>query len=180
MIKNVVVFCGNGCSEEKKKYYYNLSYNLGKSLSGAGFTTVTGGGIGLMDEVLKGAYEAGGKTIGICLIKEGRKQSNYITEREDYELLSKRQEKLIEIGDAFIALPGGYGTLLEVLEVIDRKKIEEIDRKKPMILLTHYFDPLIVLFNHMFLEGFIENWTYDLYKQIEAIDEAVEYLKGIK
>lgn len=180
MIKNVVVFCGNGCSEEKKKYYYDLSYTLGKSLADAGFTTVTGGGIGLMDEVLKGAYEAGGKTMGICLVKQGRKQSAYITQRENYEFLSKRQERLIEIGDAFIALPGGYGTLLETFEVIDRKKIEEIDRKKPLLLLTKYFDPLIVLFNHMFLEGFIEDWSYNLYKQIESVDEAVEYLKKVK
>src|SRR3989338_3376624 len=179
MIKNVVVFCGNGCAEEKKKYYYDLSYNLGKSLAVAGFTTITGGGVGLMDEALRGAYETGGKTIGICLIKEGRKQSTHITKREDYDFLSKRQESLIKTGDAFIALPGGYGTLLETIEVIDRKKIEEIDRKKPLVLLTSYFNPLIVLFNHMFLEGFIEELKYKFYKQIETIEEAIKYLKNI-
>lgn len=178
MIKRVVVFCGNGCGEAKKDYYHNLSYSTGKALAKAGYTTVTGGGTGLMDEVMRGAYEAGGKTVGICLVKEGRKQSPFIKERENYNTLAKRQERLIECGDAFIALPGGYGTLLEITEVIDRKKLEEINRKTPVVLLTSYFDPLLLLFNHMFLEGFVEEFTYNLYKQIETVPGAIAYLKS--
>src|SRR3989344_3567971 len=122
MNKNIVVFAANDDTREKKKYYYGLAYETGKALAEAGFTTVTGGGPGLMNEVARGAYENKGETHGVCLNVKNRIHSSFLTTREMFDLLNPRQDKLLQIADGFISLPGGIGTLYEVVAVLALKR----------------------------------------------------------
>src|SRR3990167_3106322 len=115
--KRVVVFAGNECVKEKEEYYYKIAYETGQLLARGGYLTVTGGGPGLMNEVSRGAVEAGGKTLGICLNVVGRNHSNFLTTREVFDHLNLRQDRLISLADAFIGLPGGVGTLYEIFAV---------------------------------------------------------------
>lgn len=178
MTKKIVVFAGNGCRKDKENYYFSLAYKTGKLLAQAGFVVITGGGPGLMNEVSKGADEAGGKTIGICLKRQGQKRSKYLSEKHIYTQLRPRQEKLLSLGDGFIALPGGIGTLYEIVEIMGLKRKGEITLNKPLILVSSYFHPLINELKRMYMEGFVEKELESFYFQASTAEEAVKVLKS--
>lgn len=177
MIKKVVVFAGNTCRKEREQYFFALAYELGKRLAEAGFVVCTGGGPGLMEEVMRGAYEHGGHTIGICLREGLFRQTTYIHEKEEYTDLGPRQEKLLSLGDAYIALPGGIGTVYEVCQVLALKRKGEITSLKPLILLDEYFDEFELLVEGMFEEGFVDEKFTTYYELAKNPARALEILK---
>lgn len=177
MNKKIVVFAANKCSKEKEKHYYSLAYQMGKLLAKEGFTVVTGGGPGLMDQVSKGAYEAGGKTIGYCLDMPGRKNSRYLTEKHLYQQLNKRQETLIHSADGIISLPGGVGTLYEVFAVLSLKRKGEMDKKIPLILVDSIYQNLEKLLDGLVIDGLMDKEVKSYYKLVESAEEAVDKLK---
>lgn len=177
MKKNVVVFAGNECVKQKEKYYFGLAYETGKLLAKAGYVTVTGGGPGLMNEVSRGAMENGGETIGICLTVAGRVHSNFLTTRELFEQLAPRQDRLISLGDALIALPGGIGTLYEVFAVIALKRKLDIAKEKPMILVDGFFGKFEQLMEHVYQNGFAQQSVKKLYSLVKTPKEALKILE---
>ncbi|MGC3965986.1 MAG: TIGR00730 family Rossman fold protein [Pirellulales bacterium] len=137
--------------------YYVLARRVGKLLAEAGFTVMTGGGPGIMEAANRGARDVGGPSVG-CNIELPQEQSpnpyldRFVTFRHFYV----RKLMLVKYSYAFIALPGGYGTLDEVFEVatlIQTKKISEF----PVVLIgTEYWRPLADL-----LRRFVEEKTID-------------------
>ena len=97
---------------------YDQAYQLGKLIAGGGHTAITGGYMGTMEAVSRGAANAGGKVIGVtCLQIEtwrNARANNWVSEERKMETLNARLEELICACDAAIALPGGPGTLAEV------------------------------------------------------------------
>ena len=176
-MKNVVVFAANECSKEKEAYYYSQARETGRLLAKNGFTTVTGGGPGLMDEVMHGAFAAGGKTIAICLDFPGRKQTEYATEKLVYKDLTARQTKLISLGDAFLSLPGGLGTFYEISAVLAHKRKLEIDPGIPFILIDGYFREYQSLVDKMVKEGFTDAKVYEFFKHAQSPQDAIRFLK---
>lgn len=176
MMKNIVVFAGNECLQEKEQYYYPLAYTTGQLLAKAGFTVVTGGGPGLMNEVCRGAYEAGGETIGICLNVEGREQSSFLTKKEVFDHLNPRQERLLFFGDGYLALPGGIGSLYEITAVIALKRKKDIPVQRPLIIIDEYYQELRFLMEKMEREGFINHELDTSYEFAKTPQEAVGIL----
>jgi len=176
--KHIVVFAGNECVAAKEKYYYGLAYEMGKLLAQAGYVTVTGGGPGLMDQVSRGAVENGGVTIGIKLSVAGRIHSTFLTTSELFEHLAPRQERLLSLGDAFIALPGGVGTFYEVFQVIALKRKLDIEESKPMILVDEFFDQFEQLMNHVIQHGFAPPTIQKLYILLKTPQDAVKILSA--
>lgn len=176
MNKNIVIFAGNGCIKKKENYYFSLAYKTGKLLAKAGYTVVTGGGPGLMNMASKGAYKSGGKTIGVCLEKQGRRQSKYLSEKLIFKKLKIRQEELLSLGDGFIALPGGVGTLYEIIEIMALKRKGEILPSKPLILVDSYYENIVSELKRMHREGFIENSLEDLFRFVSKPSLAIEIL----
>jgi len=179
-MKNIVVFAGNDCAKDKEKYYYSLAYKTGKLLAQNGFTVVSGGGPGLMNELMRGAYEAGGKTIAICLEILGRKHTEFATEKTVYKDLNVRQTKLISYGDAFISLPGGVGTLYEISAILALKRKEEIESRKPFFLIDSYFQKFEPFLENMITEGFINESLRNYYKLVNTPEVAIDLLKKFK
>jgi len=179
MKKKIVVFAGSECSPKREKYYYSLAYKTGKLLAEAGFTVVTGGGPGLMNEVSHGATDGGGKTVGVCLDIAGRTQSKYLSEKFMFTHLGPRQDKLLELGDGFLALPGGIGTLHEVVAVLALKRKNEIPPNKPLIIIDGYYQEFRELLEKMQQEGFITENLYSLFTMVKTPEEAIEKLKRI-
>lgn len=179
-MKNVVVFAGNDCLKERESYFYSLAFNTGKVLAKAGFTVVSGGGPGLMDETMRGAFQNGGKTIAVCLEIPGRNITEYATEKLIFQVLTERQDKLISYGDAFIALPGGVGTLYEIFEILALKRKMEILDNKPLILVGPYYDDLEVFLQKMITEGFITDSLNKYCLRTKTPQEALEILKKFK
>jgi hypothetical protein len=122
----------------------NLAYGLGKLCAEAGFTIANGGYGGTMLAAAKGVKQAGGKTIGVTCKAFGRKGPNeFITEEIETDNLNQRIAKLIELGDAYVVLPGSTGTLLELADIWERTNKGFVNPPKPIILLTDFFRPLL-------------------------------------
>ena len=176
MKKKVVVFAGSECNPKREKYYYSLAYKTGKLLAEAGFVVVTGGGPGLMNEVSHGATDAGGKTVGVCLEIAGRIQSKYLSEKFIFTHLGPRQDKLLELGDGYLALPRGIGTLHEVVAVLALKRKNEIPPNKPLIIIDGYYQEFRELLEKMQQEGFITEDLYSLFAIVKTPEEAIKLL----
>jgi uncharacterized protein (TIGR00730 family) len=137
--------------------YYALARRIGRLLSEAGFTVMTGGGPGVMEAANRGARDAGGPSVGCNIELPTEQQPNpYLDKFVTFRHFYVRKLMLVKYSYAFIAMPGGYGTLDEVFEVatlIQTKKISEF----PVVLVgTDYWRPLTDL-----LRRFVEERTID-------------------
>jgi uncharacterized protein (TIGR00730 family) len=125
---------------------YNLAYKTGKILARAGFIIANGGYGGTMLAAAKGAAEAGGQIIGVtCSAFESNTANEYISREIVTGSLEERLDKLIKLGHAYIVLPGGTGTLLELANVWELKNKGFPDAEKPIILVGGFWLPLLDL-----------------------------------
>ncbi len=178
MKKKISVFAGTACTKEKEPYYFDLAYQTGRLLAEAGYIVMTGAGSGLMSEALRGAYENGGETVGIMLEKEGIVHSPYVTQKFMFEKLGPRQDKLIEMADGYITLPGGIGTLYETVEILTMKRVGEIEVTKPLILIDKYYEDLQSLFLKVINEGFVTEALHTYFNFAKEPSHAIEILNS--
>jgi uncharacterized protein (TIGR00730 family) len=121
---------------------YQLAYEVGKQLAVAGFTICNGGFGGIMEASARGAKEAGGKTIGVTFDIKGRTANPWIDENIYVPALIDRMMKLVELGDAYVVLKGGTGTLLElaaVWEFINKGLLAE----KPIVIVGDFWQNVV-------------------------------------
>lgn len=152
---------------------FNFAYELGSTLAKNNFNVCTGGYRGIMNAVSKGVVENGGEATGITVKGWGSSPSEFLTKEIKTESLFERVSKLIELGDAYIILQGGTGTLLEfsaVWELINKKLIN----KKPVICFGTMWGEVVSLVDKQ-LEK--EDRETGLIKLADDINEAVIYLK---
>jgi len=125
---------------------FTLAYETGMLLAHAGFTVANGGYGGTMLAAAKGAAEAGGEIIGVtCSAFKSGKVNEYVTREIVTGSLDERLETLVKLGQAYIVLPGGTGTLLELAKVWELKNKGFLKTDKPIILLGGFWKPLIEL-----------------------------------
>jgi uncharacterized protein (TIGR00730 family) len=121
---------------------YQLAYEVGKQLSLAGFSVCNGGFGGIMEASARGAKEAGGKTIGVTFNIKRRAANSWIDENIHVPALIDRMMKLVELGDAYVVLKGGTGTLLElaaVWEFINKGLLAE----KPILIIGDFWSGVV-------------------------------------
>jgi uncharacterized protein (TIGR00730 family) len=125
---------------------YTLAYQTGKLLAQAGFTIANGGYGGTMLAAAKGAVEAGGKTIGVtCSAFKGSKANEYVSREIVTASPGERLDTLIKLGQGYVVLPGGTGTLLELAKVWELKNKGFLEEKKAIILVGGFWKPLVAL-----------------------------------
>lgn len=123
---------------------YDLAYSMGKALGEKGYTVVNGGYNGTMIAAAKGACEAGGKVVGVTCSAFRRADANeYTTEQITTASLDERLDTLIKLGQAYVVLPGGTGTLLELAKVWELKNKGFLNAGKPIILVGDFWKPLV-------------------------------------
>jgi uncharacterized protein (TIGR00730 family) len=127
--------------------YYHLAREVGTRLAGAGFTVMTGGGPGIMEAANRGAKEAGGRSIGCNIqLQHEQKPNGYLDRWVTFQHFAVRKIMLVKYSYAFIALPGGFGTLDEIFEtatLIQTGKIQDF----PLVLMgREYWEPLVEFF----------------------------------
>ena len=115
-MNKIVTIFGSSLPKEGDAEFEN-AYLLGKLLAQSGIDVCTGGYRGIMHAVSKGAAENGGKAIGVTIDPWGSVPSEYLTEEIKCRTLFERISKLVELGDAYVILRGGTGTLLELAVV---------------------------------------------------------------
>ena len=162
----IAVFCGASIPHDNDKIVHTAR-QLGQAIAKRGDTLVYGGSnLGLMGVVSGAALEAGGNVVGVIptFFSEEIIMSQPVTELIRVSSMAERKEHILRICDAFIALPGGIGTLDEVLEVMVANQLslmqdahgKSVAEGKPMILcnLDGFFDPFISQIDSMGTHGF--------------------------
>jgi len=145
MNEKIISVFGTGKAKEGD-YAYKIAEATGRLLAQAGFTIANGGYGGTMLATAKGAAEAGGEVIGItCSAFKNSRPNKYITREIVTNSLDERLDTLIELGQAYIALPGGTGTLLELAKVWELKNKGFLEQQKPIILIGEFWNPLVEL-----------------------------------
>lgn len=123
---------------------FETTETLGRMLAENGYAIANGGYGGTMLAGAKGAAEAGGHVIGVtCTAFKRSKANKYVKEEIPTASLEQRLAKLIELGDAYIVLPGGTGTLLELADVWEHKNKGLSNAEKPIILIGSFWRPLL-------------------------------------
>jgi uncharacterized protein (TIGR00730 family) len=125
---------------------YVLAEQVGRVLARAGFAIANGGYLGTMQAAAKGAAAVGGTVIGVtCSAFKNSVANEYVTREIVTASLEERLNALIELGQGYVVLPGGTGTLLELAMVWELKNKGFLDRAKPIVLAGGFWRPLVDL-----------------------------------
>ncbi len=173
MSRRVAVFGSSRIDETHP--LYREAYELGRRLVEAGFEVVTGGYEGAMEAVSRGAREAGGSIHGVTLsLFDPLKPNPWVTAEVRARLLGERLDRFYDLADAFVVLPGGTGTLLELAYVWNLAVIGALNHR-PIVLVA---DPWRAVID--FLAGHLVITAEDLRHLtfVETVAEAVSYLQG--
>jgi uncharacterized protein (TIGR00730 family) len=159
--------------------YYKLGMETGARLAEAGLAVMTGGGPGLMEATNRGARSAGGASIGcnIQLPKEQR-PNPYLDRMVEFRYFFIRKLMLVKYSYAFIALPGGFGTLDEIFETLVLIQTGKV-KKFPVILLgVDFWEPLVAMLREKLLPaGTIDPVDVDRITLTDSVSEAVALIR---
>jgi uncharacterized protein (TIGR00730 family) len=156
LFRSVTVYCGS--ADGVDPVYYHAAAEMGKVLAQAGLRLVYGAGkTGLMGAVASGALAAGGEVTGVIPAYLNTAQLIHagLTQLEVVENIHQRKARMSELADAFIALPGGYGTFEELFETLTWAQLGLHDKPIGLLNTRRYFDPLLEIVQHALVEGFI-------------------------
>ena len=175
---SVTVF-GSARVKEGNKYY-EAARELGYKLAKKGFTIVTGGGPGIMEAANRGAFEAGGNSIGLNIkLPKEQKPNPYTNVTLNFNYFFARKVMLVKYATAFVLFPGGYGTLdelFETLTLIQTKKLKPF----PLILYDkeHWDGLLNWLKTNVASNEYINEEDLNIFKIMDSIDEIVETIES--
>ena len=179
MIGSVTVFCGSSDAVDLK--YFAAAAELGEKIARRGWRLIYGGGgVGLMGALARAALAQGGHVTGViprALLDLGVGETK-VSELVVTDGLRDRKAIMDERGDAFVALPGGLGTLEEVLEALTLKQLGYHRKPITVLDLDGFFDPLWTQFQRGIDEGFIKPEFLDLWYPASDIDALLRYLDG--
>lgn len=144
MIGETITIFGTGRAR-KGDAAYEWAYETGKTLAQAGFVIANGGYGGTMEAAAKGASEVGGEIVGVTCSAFKSTANKYITREIVTASLDERLDTLIKLGQAYIVLPGGTGTLLELAKVWEFRNKGFLPAEKPIILVGRFWKPLVDL-----------------------------------
>jgi uncharacterized protein (TIGR00730 family) len=161
--------------------YYALARQVGARLAGAGFTVMTGGGPGVMEAANRGAKEAGGRSIGCNIeLPQEQKPNPYLDKWITFKHFYVRKVMLVKYSYAFVALPGGFGTLDEIFETAVLIQTGKI-RQFPLVIMgKDYWQPLLDFMRDRLLkEGTIDPIDTERILVTDSPEEAVKSILGV-
>lgn len=157
-MKSICVFCGS--SMGVRPGYRKGAEELGSLLLQRKIQLIYGGAnVGLMQILADTVLKGGGEVIGIMpqILVEKEVAHLNLTKMYTVDSMSERKTLMVELSDAFIAMPGGFGTFDELAEVITYNQLRLSDKPIGILNLEHYFDHLLEFFNHTVNEGFLRH-----------------------
>ncbi|MFF8799965.1 MULTISPECIES: TIGR00730 family Rossman fold protein [unclassified Methylobacterium] len=178
-LTSVCVYCGSGFGGDPA--FADAARRLGTSLARAGVKLVYGGGnVGLMGTVAGATLDAGGHVTGIIpdFLKSRERMLDAVQETIVVSDMHTRKKLMFDRADAFVAMPGGIGTLEELVEQLTWAQLGQ--HRKPILLLSvnGFWDPLITLIDHMRSQGFIREGLDLSYLIGDDPDRVVERLEA--
>ncbi|MGM0612325.1 MAG: TIGR00730 family Rossman fold protein [Bacteroidota bacterium] len=177
MIKSIAVFCGSSIG--KNPVYKQAAVELGYLLAKNNITMVYGGGnIGMMGAIADAVLEKKGKVIGVIPTSLLEKEIAHpgVSEMHQVENLMQRKTKMIELSDAFVALPGGFGTLDEFFEIATLLQLGYLKIPTALLNVNGYFDDLVAMMNKSVKEQFIKPVHRENILVSDTVPEMLEQL----
>ncbi len=177
----ICVFCGSSMGD--KEEYRITAKQVGEYFVKNNIGLVYGGAdVGLMkiiaDELLKGGIEVIGVMPHLLIEKEVEHKG--IDQLISVESMAERKEKMIEISDGFIAMPGGFGTFDELMEVLTYNQLRISDKPVGILNIEGYFDKLLQFFDHAVKAGFVRKEHRNNLIISSNIEELVEKMNSYK
>lgn len=172
--KRVCVYCAS--SQHADPEYATSARELGRLLAENGSTLVYGGGaIGSMGALADGVLEAGGEAIGVLphFMDEVEWGHKRLTELRLVPDMHERKRTMLEAADAVVALPGGCGTLEELLEAITWKRLALFTGPIVIVNTRGYFDPLLAVLNRCVEERFMNERHRQMWSVVERVDQVL-------
>jgi cytokinin riboside 5'-monophosphate phosphoribohydrolase len=173
--RSVCVFCSSAGGLPEA--YRSAARDLGRELARRGHRLVYGGGnVGLMGELARSVHEHGGTMVGV--IPQGLVDRELAYDPADEllvtETLRERKAEMDARADAFVALPGGFGTLEELLEVLTLRQLRLHDRPIVLVNVAGYWDPFLAMVSDMVAQGFAPLGQGVLFQVATTAAEAVD------
>ncbi len=176
-MKYICVFCGS--SSNVNDIYKNEAKKLGQELVERNLTLVYGGGnVGLMGILADEVLANNGKVIGVIpgFLRKKEVGHNSLTKLHVVDTMHERKQLMAELSDAFIAMPGGLGTLEELAEISTWVQLELMKKPIGVLNVNGFYDHLISQLNHMTAEGFLK---FENLKNIICVNQAKSLLEEL-
>jgi uncharacterized protein (TIGR00730 family) len=171
MTRRICVFCGSSAGTSPS--YLAMARAAGTAIVRAGFGLAYGGGrIGLMGALADAALEAGGEVVGVIprALSAAEIAHPGLTQLYVVESMHERKALMAELSDAFIAVPGGFGTMDEFCEILTWRQLGIHDKPIGLLDFDGYFGALLALFDRMQGEGFVTEANRELFTTAPDIE----------
>lgn len=180
-MRHICVYCSS--SDNLSPSFFNMAGEFGRTLARRGQVLVYGGGTtGLMGAVARGVKEGGGRVVGIIpdFMKKRELEFRDADELITVGTMRERKQVMEEKADAFVALPGGWGTLEEIMEILVLRQLAR--HEKPTVFLNHggYYDHLLAFFEHMVTERFGKPSSRSYFAVKDTVNGVFDYLDGYR
>jgi uncharacterized protein (TIGR00730 family) len=176
-VRSICVFCGSRPGDDPA--FATAAAALGAAIAGRGLTLVYGGAkVGLMGALASAALAAGGKVVGVIpkgLVSKEVAHDN-LSELFLTDTMHERKERMILLSDAFISMPGGWGTYDELFEVLTLAQIGFHDKPSGLLNVKGYFDPLLALLTHTVDRAFAAPRHAELYVSADEPEALLDAL----
>lgn len=178
-LRSVCIFCA--ASPGNDPAYAEAAETMGRLIAEAGLRLVYGGGsVGLMGIVARAARAAGGEVIGVIpgFLRYAEIPEDEVTKMHFVTSMHERKQLMFDLSDAFVALPGGIGTLDETIEIMTWAQLGQ--HAKPILLVDTkgYWSALLELLNKVVAEGFAKPSLAELYQVVATPEAAIDTLQA--
>jgi uncharacterized protein (TIGR00730 family) len=175
-----VSILGSARFNEENIYYKHARSLAGRIAKELKYTVVTGGGPGIMEAANRGAFEAGGVSLGFT-IKLPREQldNSYLTDHADFEYFFSRKTLLFFSAETYIYYPGGFGTMDELFEIVTLIQTKKIPATPVILVGSEFWTPLTKLIDEKLCKEMnaIDLADENIYKIVDSEDEIIEIIR---
>ena len=180
MSKKICVFCSS--SNRVCSGYFDVAEELGRLMAVKGYSLVYGGAqVGLMGALARSVHSYKGNVIGV--IPEKLKDKEVAYEEADELIITsdmrKRKTIMEERSDAFLALPGGFGTLEEIFEIITLKLLKYHNKPIVIVNINNFYEHLIKLLDRIIVEQFAKPASMQHIKVVSTVNEAISFIEKL-
>ncbi len=178
MSKRICVYCGSSAGNNSE--YALAADALGKTMAKRGYGLVYGGAsIGLMGELADTVLDSGGEVIGVMpsILAEKEIAHPRLTDLHVTSSMHDRKSVMADLSDAFVAMPGGLGTLEELFEIWTWGQLGFHDKPIGILNIDGYFDGILSFLDHAVIEGFVKGPHRDMLIETDSPDDLFDSIE---